>query len=174
MQGIPSAQEAALPDTVLVIGVGNRYRADDGVGPVVSAAIAARKLPEVRTAEHCGEGAGLMALWEGAGRVVLIDAVRSGSAPGTIHRFDARAQRVPSGLFNYSTHAFSVAEAVEMARVLSMLPASLVLYGIEAADVGSGERLSPRVEEAAERVVERIVDELRGCQAGRVEESPHA
>jgi hydrogenase maturation protease len=146
---------------VLVIGVGNRYRADDGAGPAVAAGIAALGIPGVQAAEHCGEGAGLMALWERARRVVLVDAARSGSPPGTIHRFNARAQRVPSGLFNYSTHAFSLAEAVEMARVLGTLPAEVIVYGIEAENFGRGEGLSAQVRESVERVIERIVDELR-------------
>jgi hydrogenase maturation protease len=145
---------------VLVIGIGNRCRSDDGVGPVVAGLIAARRLPGVRAVEHSGEGAGLMALWDGWRRVVIVDAARSGSPPGTVHRLDARAQRVPGGLFNYSTHAFSVAEAVEMARVLGTLPERLVVYGIEARDIGCGQMLSPPVEAAAESVAQRIAEEL--------------
>src|SRR5262245_54150872 len=145
---------------MLVIGIGNRFRADDGVGPVVAAAIAARNLPDVRVVEHSGEGAGLMALWAGAPHVVLVDAVRSGAPPGTIRRIDAGAERVPSGLFNYSTHAFSVAEAVEMARVLGTLPRRIVLYGIEAQDTGCGEGLTPAVRDAAHTVAQRVAAEL--------------
>ena len=41
--------------------------------------------------------------------------VQSGAAPGTIHRLDATETPVPSRFFHYSTHAFSVAQAVELA-----------------------------------------------------------
>lgn len=51
---------------------------------------------------------------------------------------------IPADSFHYSTHTVSVAEAVEMARVMGRLPDRLLIYGIEGADFGSGDGLSPR------------------------------
>ena len=86
---------------------------------------------------------------------MLVDAVRSGAPPGTIHRLDARAGPVPTGFFHYSTHAFSVAEAVELARSLDQLPPHLIVYGIEGEKFAAGVGLSLVVEQAVETVVER-------------------
>src|ERR1039458_8817557 len=151
---------AAQPG-IVVIGVGNEYRSDDGAGIAVARRLRALFPAGVTILEESGEGAALMQAWQGASWVMLVDAVRSGAPPGTIHRLDARAAPLPMGFFHYSTHAFSVAEAVELARSLDELPAHLVVYGIEGADFAAGVELSPAVEQAVEAVVERLAQEAR-------------
>jgi hydrogenase maturation protease len=98
--------------------------------------------------------------WEQAERVILVDAAASGAPPGTIHRFDARAQAIPKGFCCYSTHRFGVAEAVELARVLGRLPKEIRLYAIEGTDFGNGEGLSPAVAEAVENLSADILQQL--------------
>ena len=146
---------------IVIIGVGNEYRSDDGAGIAVARRLRALFPAGVTILEESGEGAALMQAWQGASWVMLVDAVRSGAPPGTIHRLDARAAPLPMGFFHYSTHAFSVAEAVELARSLDQLPAHLVVYGIEGATFAAGVELSPAVEQAVEAVVERIAQEAR-------------
>jgi hydrogenase maturation protease len=92
--------------------------------------------------------------------VILIDAVSSGGRPGSIYRFDAHKQPLPSRFFHYSTHAFGVAEAVELAKTLGQLPQSLIVYGIEGKcfDVGVG--LTGEVENAIGDVVIRIRQDI--------------
>ncbi len=150
---------------VLVIGIGNEFRQDDGVGPAVARRMGAAGLPGMTAIEQSGEGAALMQAWREAVVVILVDAVSSGSAPGTIHRFDAQQQSIPTNFFSYSTHAFSVAEAVEMARVLGELPPTLIIYGIEGETFGAGTGLSPAVEQAARSVIERLTREIAALQS---------
>ena len=146
----------------LVIGIGNPLRSDDGVGRVVVRRLRELNLPDVSTCEETGDGAALIEAWKHAENVVVIDAVQSGAAsPGTIHRFDASCAPVPARFFHCSTHAFSVAEAVELARALDQLPSRLVLYGIEGGNFNAGENLSPEVAAAA--------NELPGCIRREIE-----
>ena len=140
----------------LVIGVGNELRGDDGAGLFVARRLMALELPWVTTLEHSGEGAGLMELIQSAEHVVIVDAVQAGGEPGRIHRIDAHHESVPTNFFNYSTHAFSVAEAVEMCRALGRLPQRLVIYGVEGAQFEAGAALSPEVETAVAGVVNMI------------------
>jgi hydrogenase maturation protease len=79
---------------------------------------------------HDRPGAALLQAWRDNGLVILLDAVRSGAAPGTVHRFDA-AQLVTQPR-RLSTHGFGVAEAVQLAAALEALPESLLFFGIEA------------------------------------------
>jgi hydrogenase maturation protease len=106
-----------------------------------------------------GDGARLIDAWEGAADVVVIDAVSSGAAPGTIHRLDVAEGPLPRRFFHNSTHLFGVAEAVETARALGRLPARLVIYGIDGRNFDFGEGLSPEVEAAATEVTRRLGDE---------------
>lgn len=146
---------------VLVIGVGNPYRGDDGVGPAVARAAADLALESVAVLEHRGEGAGLMEMWAGMDTVILVDAVSSGGAPGTVHRLDARATPIPVGLFHHSSHAFGVAEAVELARAVGRLPPRLFVYGVVGERFASGNGLTGAVEAAVSGVVDCIVRDVQ-------------
>ena len=144
----------------LVIGVGNVFRCDDAVGIVIARRFR-EKCVDVCVAEASGEGASLMAIWRADDDVVIVDAVRSGAKPGVIHRLDAHAEPIPSAFFNYSTHAFSVAEAIEMARALETLPRTLVVYGVEGARFEAGDAMSDAVAGAVDEVVGRVAAELQ-------------
>ncbi|MEQ8664019.1 MAG: hydrogenase maturation protease [Gammaproteobacteria bacterium] len=91
-----------MPATLL-IGVGNRFRRDDGAGPAIAAAladaVAARGLADVAVRTLSGEGAGLVEAFASAPQVLVFDAVAAGAAPGTLHRLDAHAGPMPRGFF---------------------------------------------------------------------------
>jgi hydrogenase maturation protease len=149
--------------------VGNAFRGDDAVGLVVlerlrevlpAAPISNTVRNTIELIEASGEGAVLMDSWAAAQHVIVIDATASGAAPGTIHRLDAQAQPIPADFFHYSTHDFGVAEAIEMARVLGRLPASLIIYGIEGSSFDFGAELAPAVARAVPDVVQRVQDEI--------------
>ncbi len=132
-----------------VIGLGNEWRGDDGVGIEV-----ARRL---RGTALDGEPIGLVQALNGDPDVVLVDAVSSGAPPGTVHVFEVGSEPLPAKLFGASsTHALGLAEAVELARALGQLPARVRVYGIEGAAFAFGKGLTREVEAAAERVVEEV------------------
>lgn len=143
----------------LIIGVGNDYRKDDAAGLIVARKLRPLVSESSTVIEHSGEGVGLLEILRQAERVFIIDAVRSDAAPGSIFRFAAHEQPLPTKFFNYSTHAFSLAEAIAMAHALRQLPSRLLVYGIEGENFSAGLGLSPQVEQAVAEVVERIVGE---------------
>jgi hydrogenase maturation protease len=131
--------------TVVIIGLGNEFRHDDAVG-----LFAARRLHGV---EHQADVGDLIASWEGLESVILIDAVSSGAAPGTIHRLDVTDSPVPRELFKNSTHALGLADAIELSRALGTLPHEVLIYGIEVRDTTAGIGLSPEVATALEALI---------------------
>ena len=146
---------------ILVIGVGNDYRSDDGIGLTIVRTLKAKELPEILCLESGGDGISLMETWSNAHKVILIDAISSGAQPGIIYRFDALAQSIPASYAFSSTHAFGVAEAIQLARTLDQLPASLIVYGIEGKKFAAGTELSPEIEHAVSEVVERVRREVQ-------------
>src|SRR5689334_9837899 len=139
----------------VVIGVGNPYRRDDGVGPAVAELLRDHDLPGVEVAQSLGETTELIDLWDAADLAILVDAVRA-RTPGRLHRLT-----VPDpGTTAASSHGLGLGEAVDLARVLDRLPARLVLYAVEVTDVGHGQGLSPPVAAAARRLAERIRTEV--------------
>jgi hydrogenase maturation protease len=129
--------------------------------------VAARRIRErapagVEIRELEGEPVSLVDAWEGADHVFVLDAVRSGSPPGTVHRIDASTGPIPATLSAASTHTLGVGEAIELARALGRLPARLVLYGIEAERIAAGAELTPAVAGAVDDAVGRVLAELEG------------
>lgn len=147
------------------IAIGNAFRRDDGVGTTIVSELK-NTIGDDHTGisflECSGDGAGLMELWKGFQQVFLFDAVMSDQSPGTVHRLDANKNVMPSDFFKYSSHAFSLAEAVEMARVLDRLPDQLIVYGIEGTDFDHGEGLSEAVQAAVNVVVKRVLRDING------------
>jgi hydrogenase maturation protease len=143
----------------LIIGIGNEYRGDDAVGLIVARRLRGRLSASVKVLEQTGDGAALMEAWRGVETVIVIDAVASGAAPGAIHRFDANTRPISKNAFRCSTHAFGVAEAIELSRALGEIPQSLVVYGIEGKNFAAGVGLSPEVEKAACQAVRQVFAE---------------
>ncbi|MBU1881708.1 hydrogenase maturation protease [bacterium] len=138
--------------------MGNPYRGDDGVGRFIAQRLKARRLDGVKVLGDSGEATSLMSAWEGADEVILIDAVVSGSKPGTIFHFDASVKPLPKDLFkNVSTHSFGVAEAIELTRAMNRLPPKVFVYGIEGKCFDDGSALSEEVKLAAEEVIARLL-----------------
>ncbi len=132
-----------------VIGLGNEWRGDDGVGIEVARRVGGRVLE--------GEPIALVDLVEGEDEVMLVDAVSSGAPAGTLFRFEAGSEPLPGSLFGASsTHALGLAEAVELARSLGRLPRRVAVYGIEGESFAFGKGLSAPVAAAAARLVEEV------------------
>jgi len=147
---------------VVLIGVGNPYRRDDGVGWVVAEAAARRLGGAVEVRQSDGEPTRLLDAWAGKELAVVIDAMHSGAEPGTIRVLEAADEssaalsRVPLG-----SHALGILHAETLGRTLDQLPQRLVVVGIEADESGFGEGLSPRVASAvgtAASLVARLVE----------------
>ncbi len=151
---------------MIVIGVGNRWRGDDAVGLVVA--------ERAGGIEHEGDCARLLDAWGPDDDVAVVDAADSGAAPGTLHRLDAVAEPLPASLLSSSTHAFGVADAIELARALGRLPRTLCVYAIEGHSFEIGTGLTQAVEDAAAAVTDelRARGRARGCarRRGRAQE----
>ncbi|PRY26885.1 hydrogenase maturation protease [Aliiruegeria haliotis] len=147
-----------VADRRLVIGFGNAMRRDDGVGPWIATRLADGGL---RARVWSADGMGLIWIFGTETNLTLIDATRSGSAPGSIVRFDAIKTSLPRPLFHNSTHEFGLAEAVETARRLGRLPDRLEVIGIEGADFTARAGLSAEVARAASAVVAELTQAVR-------------
>ncbi len=168
LQGNRANSNMSQKTEVLVMGIGNAYRSDDGVGLLAVRRLKEQSSNSFGTLEHNGEGADLMNCWEGADAVIVLDAVRSSAKPGTLHRWDAGLRPLPAMAFRGSSHAFSLAEAIEMARVLGRLPQRLIVYGVEGREFSAGTRPSPEVQAAVSYLVERVLQEVQQL-SGRVD-----
>jgi hydrogenase maturation protease len=142
----------------VVIGVGNPYRRDDGVGPALAERLARLNMSDVDIRVLDGELTGLLDAWTGARLAIVVDAVLCQPArPGQIHRTSlADLAHQPAT----STHGMGVPEAYELGTVLDRLPERLIVYAVEAADVGYGTELSPEVAGALPELLDAVLTDL--------------
>ena len=143
----------------VVIGVGNEFRRDDGIGPAVVSRLRRRHLPGVRLVDCDGETGRLIELWLDAHTVIIVDAVRAEfPEPGRVHRRSLHHPAINGRAT--SSHSSDLGGAVELARVLGRLPNTLLLYTVEAADTSFGVGMSPAVAAAADALAEEIARQV--------------
>jgi hydrogenase maturation protease len=145
---------------VLVVGIGNPDRGDDGFGPAVARRLRGRHPSGACILERSGDAIALIEDWVGFPSVIVVDAVAPISEPGRVHRLDLTGSPLPIGFAPRSSHAFGIAETVELARNLGRLPRFLIAYLVEGEQFATGAPVSPAVAEAIEMVAERILAEL--------------
>lgn len=152
---------------VTVIGIGNPYRRDDGAAGVVVRMLRERFGDDqrVRLVELDGESVRLVQAWEGSPQVWLVDAVRSGRPPGSVHEVDATrlADLDDSGKRLGGGHLMGLAEAVELAQALDLLPAQLRILGIEGIDFDHGEGLHDATAVGVALAAEQLSESIRSA-----------
>jgi hydrogenase maturation protease len=151
-----------MTELPLIVGLGNELRGDDGAGLWVADALAARGVDAIRCEE---EPIALLELWNGAESALVVDAV-PGPRPGRIWRIDSDREELPLNFAERaSTHMFGLAEVIEFARPLGMLPARLTVIGIEGTRFGLGQSPSPAVRAAAGDLAATLPGEARDGSA---------
>jgi hydrogenase maturation protease len=145
----------------VVVGLGNSYRTDDGVGLAVAAALENLALPDVRVVTGIVEPLGLLEAWSGAGLAIVIDAaVATSPVPGRVRRCTLGDLVTPAeGL---SSHRVDICRAHELGQALGRVPDALVVFTVEVADTGHGIGLTPRVALAVPELVHMTVAEIKG------------
>ncbi|HUN46691.1 MAG TPA: hydrogenase maturation protease [Stellaceae bacterium] len=156
-----------------MVGVGNRDCGDDGIGPLVADRLAGRVPAGVQVRAQGGDMLALIEMWSGIDTVILIDAARTVTEAGRIHRLAPMLEPLPRELALGSTHAFGVADAVELARALDRLPRRLVVYAVEGTVFEVGAPPSAEAAAAIDAAVGLIATEVDALVT-RQEEQAHA
>lgn len=144
----------------LVLGIGNPWRGDDAAGLLAADALRVRKLPGVTVIEANVVDPALIDAWQGVDRLLAVDAVVSGAAPGTVHCFDLSQESLPGGLAFGSSHAFDLAALLNLARALDRLPPQVWVFGVEAHDFTPGQTVSAAVLRGVTACVAAMADLL--------------
>lgn len=159
-----SAQGATAARRVVVAGMGNEYRRDDGAGPAVASRVAAL-LDDVDDLGPLADPLDLLGRWDDADLAVVVDAVRTGASPGTLAVVDLDEASTGSapGPPVTSSHGLGLADILRLARAVGNGPRRVVVVGVEGDDFGDGLGLTPAVAravgDAARRVAELIEED---------------
>jgi hydrogenase maturation protease len=152
---------------VLVAGVGNLLRRDDGFGIVVANRLAERTdlPPGVRVFESGIGGVGLVQeLMDGYDALVVVDAVRRGGRPGTLYVLEPAVPDIRAWTperrhaFLADLHQVEPSRALGLAAALGVLPPRIHIVGCEPAELDEAAiGLTPAVERAAGLAVKTVL-----------------
>lgn len=147
---------------IVVIGIGNRYRRDDGSALLVLAAIAGRLPAGVDAFESDGDPTRLIEAWTGADLAVVIETVRNGSPPGRVAVVDddALVGAAAGAGGGQGSHSLGLLEAIALGRAVGRLPGRLRVIGIEPEDLGWGDRVTDAVAAGVEPAAALVLDVL--------------
>jgi hydrogenase maturation protease len=156
----------------VVIGLGNPLMADDGIGLALLARL--RELwrfdPEPRWLDGGTWGMNLLPDIEEAGRVLFLDAIHTGAAPGTPTRLDR--DRLPRWLgIKLSPHQIDLKEVLALAELRGTMPEHAVAVGLQPEKMEMDLALSPAVGARLDEAVGLAVDTL-GAWGHRPAEAP--
>jgi hydrogenase maturation protease len=152
-----------MVDRVLIAGIGNIFYADDGFGPAVAARLAALSLPDgVRVWDVGVRGVHLAyeILDGGYQRVIMVDAVSRGAAPGTIHVIEPAVDAIPPGALA-DAHTMGPDAVLSLLKRLGGSLPAVTIVGCEPASLDDDMALTDRVAAAvpdAVNVVLRLVN----------------
>ncbi len=152
---------------VVVIGVGNALRGDDGVGLAVAEEVRARAADAVAVRVCEEEPSRLIDALGDADVALIVDAVSTGAAGGSVHRLDASKEALPAHELRSSTHALGIAETLELARALGRLPERTVVFGVEGLDFTAHEGLTSPVADGVARAATAVLEEVAACTSER-------
>jgi hydrogenase maturation protease len=136
------------PPRILIAGLGNLLLRDDGVG--VHAVMELQKAPPegAQVVEVGTAVLNALDLLEWADKILAIDAMQAGGAPGTIYA--CGAGDVHQGGIQASLHEFNLLAALNFLK--DKARPEIVILGVEPEEIAFGLELTPRVAAALPRL----------------------
>jgi hydrogenase maturation protease len=148
-----------------VLGVGNILLQDEGIGvQALECLRACYHLPRgVQALDGGVLGLDLLPYIEGVDNLLILDAIETGQAPGTLLRLEGDAIHARLAL-KMSIHQVGLQEVLATLALQGKLPARVVLWGVQPASLDWGVELSPAVAMRLNDLVDAAAAEL--CEWG--------
>jgi hydrogenase maturation protease len=148
--------------SILIAGIGNLYRKDDGIGVIISRAIKDRintKNDLKVDIVEISEPSLLIDVLHGYDKIIIIDAIRSNSIDtiGSVH------------ILNYkdiddkcmtSTHTIDLKELLILTGTIYSINMDLILLGIKGKDFSIGEGLSSELMDKISGIISTVIDKI--------------
>ena len=151
---------AAPPKDVVILGVGNLLLSDEGVGVHVAKKLMDMDLPPgVKVVEGGTDGFRLINVITEADRLIIVDAVKGGEAPGSIYRFDIKDAPTYPDAYKTSVHQIGILEVVHLSELVGKTPETVII-GVEPALLEMGMELSTEVAAKLPRIIELVLAEV--------------
>ena len=147
---------------VVVLGLGNPLRSDEGIGVVLIERLAAvcEQYPDVKFIDAGTGGMNILHLIADVKKAILIDCAFMKMKPGAIKKFSPDDVNSVKQLAHTSLHEADILGIIDLAKRLEQCPDQITIFGIEPQTVESGQTLSDAVSGNVEQYLALIRDEL--------------
>jgi hydrogenase maturation protease len=153
--------EVRIPQSTLILGLGNALRGDDGVGPAVIEWLDRQALPPgVEAIDGGTSGLDIVSIIMGRERAIIVDAANVGQAPGRWLRFTPDAAQLKENATTLSLHSAGLTEALALGAALNVLPPTIIIYGVQPQKLDWSAQLSTEVQAAIAEVGQAIMQEI--------------
>jgi hydrogenase maturation protease len=151
--------EVSFEGKVVVVGLGNPFMRDDGIGIQVARRL--RGIDPNRFFVYETQAMDLSLLWQfrNASRIILVDAMRSGGAAGEVSKFEVAPKEAPLTKMP-NMHALQLYDIFDIVHQPGILPCPLTIVGVEPKDCSPGEGLTEEVAAAIPAAVDAVLGEL--------------
>ncbi|MCK4796475.1 MAG: hydrogenase maturation protease [Spirochaetes bacterium] len=132
-------------NSVLILGIGNPIRKDDGIGPAIITHLQnSREYNHVDFLDGGTDGLSLIEYIKDYKKVIIIDAVDMGASPGDIRLFSPDEVKLNIITESLSTHGFGLAEVIDLIKKLG-IKVDLKIIGIQPKDISLGQGLNKEI-----------------------------
>ncbi len=152
---------------ILIAGIGDLLRCDDGFGPRVINKLENMSLPNnVVVKDYGTSGLDLIFDLGNYDEVIFVDAIDFEGRAGEIKIIEPKPRKITEkeivGVINFSLHEIDLEKIIELALSLNILPKRTIIIGCKPKDLSFGLKLSEEVEKAIDRTIEIILEKIRG------------
>jgi hydrogenase maturation protease len=156
-----SSDQAILEKKVLIIGVGNPFRQDDGIGPLLIENLKSKNLPDyVDLLDGGTDGLSLIENIKEYSECLIIDAVNMSQNPGVLKVFTSKEATLKINSDSLSTHGFGIAEVISMIEALE-IKSKITIIGIQPESVDYAEGLTDSLSPNVNKYIETIMMEIK-------------
>lgn len=147
---------------VLILGLGNPYRSDDGVGVAVARGFRS-PCSDVDIKHLNGEATAIINAWEDYSHVIICDAAcAEGQAQTPFVAFQPLEEEgVLQKETHTSSHGFGLSEAIKLGKAVGQIPDEIFAIGIYGQNFAVGDSLSPQVVSVIPQVQKVIQSKLK-------------
>jgi hydrogenase maturation protease len=148
---------------IIILGIGNILFSDEGFGVrVIEKLTALYEFSEnVSVIDGGVLGMNLLGIISEADQLIVVDAVRNRSRPGTLIRLEG--DQIPARIRGKnSLHQVDFLEALTLCQVFDKVPQTVIL-GVEPEDIETlNDRLTSSVQAKVDPMIEMVLEEITG------------
>lgn len=145
---------------VLVVGIGNTLRRDDGIGVHIIRHLSRSPLPkQVEVVDGGTVTFPLLERFQARKKIIIVDAIEADTKPGTLFRLQVEDISKFRNCFS-CLHQMSIVDVIDMFRWLYGDLPEVVFLAVQPKNIGVGMDISPELRECMDFFVDIIISEF--------------